>query len=87
VFFPTRYQMTFRKRKDIWIWNKKSSRSHTVENSIWKRFWIDHKTDYAMNDPHVVRNWNAGSATSKTASLFITSSSEAPSSDTDCYSS
>ena len=30
---------------------KESSRSHSVENSGWKRLWTCRKTDYWMNEP------------------------------------
>jgi hypothetical protein len=27
-----------------------STRSHSMENSLWKRLWTCHKTDYRMNE-------------------------------------
>ena len=31
-----------------------STRSHREENSLWKRQWACHRTDYGMNDNGVV---------------------------------
>jgi hypothetical protein len=32
-----------------WKFQRWSTRSHSVEKSLWKRLWICHKTDYVMN--------------------------------------
>jgi hypothetical protein len=33
-----------------WKLKKISSRSHSLENSLWKRLWTCRKTDYGMNE-------------------------------------
>jgi hypothetical protein len=33
----------------LWM-DGKSSRSHTVKNSLWKRLWTSHETDYGVNE-------------------------------------
>jgi hypothetical protein len=38
------YWITLRKQKII-EGERGSSRSHTLEKSLWKNFWICHKTD------------------------------------------
>jgi hypothetical protein len=35
-----------------------STRSHPVENSLWKRLWTCRKTDYSMNDISVTQILN-----------------------------
>jgi sugar diacid utilization regulator len=39
-----------RQRWENTINRKKSTRSHSVENSFWKRLLTNHKTDYGMNE-------------------------------------
>jgi hypothetical protein len=41
--------MTLRKGEDSLIW-RRSSRSHYVERSLWKRLWTCRKTDCWMNE-------------------------------------
>jgi len=43
------YWMTLRKRQDIVNW-RGSTRSHSVENSFWKKLWTCSKTDIRMNE-------------------------------------
>jgi hypothetical protein len=43
------YWMTFRKR-EILKFERDKTRSHSVANSLWKRLWTYHKTDYVMDE-------------------------------------
>jgi hypothetical protein len=41
--------MTLRKRQDA----AKSTRSHPVENPLWKRLWASRSKDYIMNEGNI----------------------------------
>jgi hypothetical protein len=36
--------------KGYWKFERRSTRSHSVENSLWKRLWICRETDCGMNE-------------------------------------
>jgi len=38
------YWMTLRKGQDTGTWNR-STRTHSMDNSLWKRLWACRKTD------------------------------------------